>query len=151
MYNINIYFKLRNSNALLNSKILKLYHAPKVYACIKDLRSEVLRYHIPPCGKAVWKVNHFEKIFFQSELKKNQSALLMCINIFSSSEILWSPICLASVYLSVRCSVPYVCNLFTFFQDHWANFNKTWHQPSFGEGNSNLWKWNSISFQKNCH
>lgn len=114
MYNINIYFKLRNSNALLNSKILKLYHAPKVYARIKDLRSEVLRYHIPPCGKAVWKVNHFEKIFFQSELKKNQSALLMCINIFSSSEILWSPICLASVYLSVRCSVPYVCNLFTF-------------------------------------
>ena len=33
-------------------------------------------------------------------------------------------------------------------KNHWANFNQTWHKPSFDEGYSNLFKWRAPPFSK---
>ena len=33
-------------------------------------------------------------------------------------------------------------------QNHWANFNQTWHKTSLGEGNSSLFKWRAPPFSK---
>ena len=43
------------------------------------------------------------------------------------------------------------CKFFTFssfLQNHWGNFNQTWHKTSFGEGDSNFFKWRVLSFFK---
>ena len=34
------------------------------------------------------------------------------------------------------------------FKNHWTNFNQTWHNASFGEGDSNLFKCRALSFSK---
>ena len=31
-------------------------------------------------------------------------------------------------------------------QNHWANFNQTWHKPSLGKGNSSLFKWRALHY-----
>ena len=65
----------------------------------------------------------------------------------------------SSVCLSVRLSVcPSVCLSvrpsvnFSYFhlllQNHWANFNQTWHKASLGEGDSSLFKWSAPPFSK---
>ena len=33
-------------------------------------------------------------------------------------------------------------------QNHWANFNHTWHKASLGGGDSSLFKWRALSFSK---
>ena len=33
-------------------------------------------------------------------------------------------------------------------QNHWANFNQTWHKASLGEGDSSLFKWRAPPFPK---
>ena len=33
-------------------------------------------------------------------------------------------------------------------QNHWANFNQTWHKASLGDGDSSLFKWRAPSFSK---
>ena len=33
-------------------------------------------------------------------------------------------------------------------QNHWANFNQTWHKASLGEGNSSLFYWRALPFFK---
>jgi hypothetical protein len=33
-------------------------------------------------------------------------------------------------------------------QNHWANFNQTWHKSSFGEGDSSLFKGREQRFSK---
>ena len=33
-------------------------------------------------------------------------------------------------------------------QNHWANFNKTWHKASLGKGDSSLFKWRTPPFPK---
>ena len=33
-------------------------------------------------------------------------------------------------------------------QNHWAEFNQTWHKASLGEGNSSLFKWRAPPFSK---
>ena len=33
-------------------------------------------------------------------------------------------------------------------QNHWANFNQTWHDASLGEGDFTLFKWRTVSFPK---
>ena len=33
-------------------------------------------------------------------------------------------------------------------QNHWANFNQTWHKASLGEGDSSLFKWRTPPFSK---
>ena len=45
---------------------------------------------------------------------------------------------LLSVCLSVHLPVNFP--LFHLLQNHWANFNQTWHKASFGGGNSSLFK-----------
>ena len=48
-----------------------------------------------------------------------------------------------SVYLSVNFS-----HFHLLLQNHWANFNQTWHKVSLGEGNSSLFKWRAPPFSK---
>ena len=51
--------------------------------------------------------------------------------------------------LSVVVFVGVVVNFLHFYlllQNHWANFNQTWHKASLGEGDSSLFKWRTISF-----
>ena len=33
-------------------------------------------------------------------------------------------------------------------QNHWANFNQTWHKASLGEGDSSMFKWRAPPFSK---
>ena len=33
-------------------------------------------------------------------------------------------------------------------ENHWANFNQTWHKTSLGEEDSSLFKWNAPPFSK---
>ena len=33
-------------------------------------------------------------------------------------------------------------------QNHWANFNQTWHKASLGKGDSSLFKWRAPPFSK---
>ena len=33
-------------------------------------------------------------------------------------------------------------------QNHWANFNQTWHKASLGKGDSSLFKWRAAPFSK---
>ena len=49
-----------------------------------------------------------------------------------------SSVCL-SVCLSVRPSVNF-SHFHLLLQNHWANFNQTWHKASLGEGDSSLFK-----------
>ena len=60
----------------------------------------------------------------------------------SFSDHLSSVVCL-SVRLSVRLSVCLSVNFSHFhllLQNHWANFNQTWHKVFLGEGDSSLFK-----------
>jgi hypothetical protein len=43
-----------------------------------------------------------------------------------------------------------VCKLlhFQLLQNHWANFNQTWHKSSFGGGDSSLFKWRGSPISK---
>ena len=52
----------------------------------------------------------------------------------------------SSVCLSVRPSVRLSVNFshFLLLQNHWANFNQTWHRASLGEGYSSLFKWRIV-------
>ena len=49
----------------------------------------------------------------------------------------------SSLCLSVNFS-----NFHLLLQNHWANFNQTWHKVSLGEGDSSLFKWRATSFPK---
>jgi hypothetical protein len=72
----------------------------------------------------------------------------MFYTFFSSPElkaqVSYSDRPLSVVRLSVRPSVrPSVCKLLHFrllLQNHWANFNQTWHKSSLGGGDSKLLK-----------
>jgi hypothetical protein len=60
------------------------------------------------------------------------------INIFSSPElkaqVSYSDRRLSVVRLSVRLSVCKLLHFRLLLQNHWANFNQTWHKSSLGEG-----------------
>ena len=52
---------------------------------------------------------------------------------------------------SVRPSVCLSVNFSHFhllLQNHWANFNQTWHKASLGKGDSSLFKWRAPPFSK---
>ena len=53
----------------------------------------------------------------------------------------------SSVYLSVCLSVNF-SHFHLLLQNHWANFNQTWHKASLGEGDSSLFKWRAPPFSK---
>ena len=57
-----------------------------------------------------------------------------------------SSVCL-SVCLSVCPSVNF-SHFHLLLQNHWANFNQTWHKVSLGEGDSSLFKWRATPFPK---
>ena len=55
------------------------------------------------------------------------------------------------VCLSVRPSVCLSVNFSPFhllLQNHWANFNQTWHKASLRDGGSSLFKWRAPPFSK---
>ena len=76
--------------------------------------------------------------------------LLYCANasmVFSSPElkaqVSFSDHLSSGACLSVRLSVCLSVNFSHFhllLQNHWANFNQTWHKASWGEGDSSLFK-----------
>ena len=49
--------------------------------------------------------------------------------------------------LLVVCS-PANISHFHLLQDHWNNFNQTWHSASLGEGNSSLFKWRTMTYNR---
>ena len=57
-----------------------------------------------------------------------------------------SSVCL-SVCVSVRPSINF-SHFHLLLQNHWANFNQTWHKASLGEGDSSLFKWRAPPFCK---
>ena len=73
----------------------------------------------------VWCKIKKDHTFFQRKIKLNYENL-----IFNSSE-LKTP----SFHLSVNFS-----HFHLLLQNHWVNFNQTWHKASLGEGNSSLFK-----------
>ena len=60
---------------------------------------------------------------------------LFFLLIFNSSEL--------KDQMSFICSSLSLCCLLTYFplQNHWVNFNQTWHKASLGKSDSNLLKW----------
>ena len=36
----------------------------------------------------------------------------------------------------------------SFFVNHWANFNQTWHKASMGDGHSILFKYRALPFPR---
>ena len=53
----------------------------------------------------------------------------------------------SSVCLSLRPFVNF-SHFHLLLQNHWANFNQTWHKASLGEGDSSLFEWRVPSFSK---
>jgi hypothetical protein len=79
------------------------------------------------------KVNQYFLLFSSPELK---------------AQVSYSDRQLFVVHLSCR---PSVCKLFHFWlllQNHWANYNKTWHKSFLGGGDSKLFKWRGLPFSK---
>ena len=77
--------------------------------------------------------------------KENIQFLIFLKNIsflaqISFSDHLLSDVCLSVFCLSVRLSVNF-SHFHLLLQDHWANFNQTWHKVSPGEGDSSMFKW----------
>ena len=73
-----------------------------------------------------------------------------------TSRLKWAfliKICQLSVVIVVVVVVVMVVINFSNFhlllQNHWANFNQTWHKASLGKGNSSLFKWRAQPFSKN--
>ena len=64
----------------------------------------------------------------------------------SFSDHLSSVVCL-SVSLSVRLSVNF-SHFHLLLQNHWTNFNQTWHKAFLGEGDSSLFKWSAPPISK---
>ena len=84
---------------------------------------------------ASW-VNNRSCLFSSPELKGQ----------VSFSDHLSSVVCLSvrpSVCLSVNFS-----HFHLLLQNHWANFNQTWHDASLGEGDSRLFKWRPRPFPR---
>ena len=86
---------------------------------------------------------------YSTKFYKRQNFLKDYINVivFSSPELkaqvsfsdhLLSVVCL-SVRLSFRPSVNF-SHFHLILQNHWANFNQTWHKSSFGEGDLSFFK-----------
>ena len=65
-------------------------------------------------------------------------------NVFSSPElkaqVSYSDCPLSVVSLSVCLSVCKLLHFRLLLQNHWANFNQTWHKSSLGGGDSSLFK-----------
>ena len=63
-------------------------------------------------------------------------------------------------HLSQNLSVVHCCHVIVFhvvvnfshfhllLQNHWANFNQTWHKVSLGKGDSSMFKWRTPPFSK---
>ena len=73
----------------------------------------------------------------------------------SVSDHLSSVVCLSvrlSVCPSVCLSLPVCMSVnfshFHLLQNHWANFDQTWHNVSLGEGDSSLFIWRATPFPK---
>ena len=73
-----------------------------------------------------------EAVFSSPELKAQ----------VSFSDHLSSIVC-TSVRLSVNCS-----HFHLLLQNHWANFNQTWHKVFLVKGDSSLFKWRATPFPK---
>ena len=91
----------------------------------------------------------FQKVYSADQTKPNKQLNVKSTRspVFSSPELkaqvsfsdhISSAVCL-SVRLSVRLSVNF-SHFHLLLQNHWANFNQTWHKVSLGEGNSSLFK-----------
>ena len=66
----------------------------------------------------------------------------------SAIELFWSPLVRhLSVFPSV-CLFVIFSHFQLFIQNHWANFNQTWHKASLGEGYLSLNKWRARPFRR---
>ena len=93
--------------------------------------------------------SYFELIFHVRVIQTIHSGFIFPI--FSSPElkaqVSFSDQNLSVVRRGCRCH-----KLFTFShllpQNHWANFNQTWHKASLCKGDSSLFKWRALLFVK---
>ena len=82
-------------------------------------------------------------------LNEIQCNSLFCLLFSSPEPVVSHPSIWPSDWLSVCLSACLSVN-FSYFrlllQNHWANFNQTWHKASLGEGDSSLFKWRTKPF-----
>ena len=70
-----------------------------------------------------------------------------------SCELFWSkfvhcPLSWSSLLSSTFHIVINFSHFHHLLQNHWVNFNQTWHKASLGKGDSSLFKWRTSSFSK---
>ena len=154
-----------NNNMSKLSKVLSLIQQSIVHVdlwkcLILIIRSFILKIKKNKTAKTtttafVFEVSHtdnenilFFSVYQDSQNKSFRICFASCLtyskslsvdSIFSSPDRLFSDRLSSVVCLSVRPSVN-----FSYFrlllQNHWANFNQTWHKASLGEGDSSLFK-----------
>ena len=57
----------------------------------------------------------------------------------------------AQVNFSDRLSSVNISQFHPLLQNHWANFNQSWHKASLGKGNLIMFKWRSMPFLKGIY
>ena len=79
----------------------------------------------------------------------------MLLHLLILAQVSFLIACRPSIRLSVRPSTRLSSRLSVNFYhfhllltNHWAYFNQNWHNASFGEGNSSLFKWRATPFSK---
>ena len=93
----------------------------------------------------------FRRPFIVGELNENDCIMMIekfLCKFFSSPEpkaqVSFSDQNL-SVVVDIVVNFSHFCLL---LQNHWTNFNQTWHNASLGEGDSSLFKWRAQPFSK---
>ena len=110
-------------------------HLPFLYICIfKDIIYIVTVFRLILLLCVVYTISLIHLYMHQMKPKCSFFSSLVLKAQVSFSDHLSSVVCL-SVCLSVRLSVNF-SHFHLLLQNHWANFNQTWHKASLGSGNS---------------
>ena len=100
-----------------------------------------------PCGKTFLWVSYFYHVTLTLEFDPFLAHLSWKLKWAFLITLRPSSVC-PSVCPSVRLSVCNFSHFHLLLQNHWANFNQTWHKASLGEGDSSLFKWRAPPFSK---
>ena len=122
--------KLQTINKCLSSAPIKC--RSQCYASLHcDEYTHLRTWHVYNAGKTLY---------------EDQSCVIECLLAHLSWKLKWA--------FLITCRPSSVCPSVNFshfhllLQNHWANFNQTWHKASLGEGDSSLIKWRAPPFSK---
>ena len=103
--------------------------------------------------KVLWNLDlvnhHVVWLFFITLYCHDKSWKFMFFNHFILSLYFLIKICQLSIVVVVFVVV--IVNFSHFhllLQNHWTNFNQTWHKASLGQGESRMFKWSARRFSK---